>query len=117
VGGIILIKALGKISTVWSFTRLSGLLASTLAHTALGPARPAALGALPATFIGELPCADCPAIRYQLNLYPDRAFFSCMIYLGRGDDTTFDDIGSWIVSSDQSIIVLKGGRDALRCSG
>jgi copper homeostasis protein (lipoprotein) len=35
-----------------------------------------------------------------------------MTYLGRSDDTNSDDIGSWVVSSDRSTIVLKGGRDA-----
>src|SRR5499426_4786301 len=70
------------------------------------------LGALPASFVGELPCADCPGIRYQLNLFPDRAFFSRMIYLGRTDDNNFDDIGTWVISSDRSTIILKGGRDA-----
>src|SRR5262245_27146713 len=33
------------------------------------------LGTLPASFIGELPCADCPGIRYHVNLFPDRVFF------------------------------------------
>ena len=75
------------------------------------PAQTAPVGALPASFIGELPCADCPGILYQLNLFPDRAFFSRMTYLGRSDDTNSDDIGSWVVSSDRSTIVLKGGRD------
>jgi copper homeostasis protein (lipoprotein) len=70
------------------------------------------LGALPASFIGELPCADCPGIRYQVNLFPDRVFFSRMTYLGRGDEGNSDDIGSWAASSDRSTIVLKGGREA-----
>ena len=75
------------------------------------PAQAAPLGTLPASFIGELPCADCPGIRYQVNLFPDRAFFSRMTYLGRGDDANADDIGSWVVSSDRSAIILKGGRE------
>jgi uncharacterized lipoprotein YbaY len=60
------------------------------------PAQAAPLGSLPASFIGELPCADCPGIRYQVNLFPDRAFFSRMTYLGRGDEGNLDDIGSWL---------------------
>jgi uncharacterized lipoprotein YbaY/heat shock protein HslJ/uncharacterized lipoprotein NlpE involved in copper resistance len=76
------------------------------------PAQAAPLGTLPASFIGELPCADCPGIRYQVNLFPDRAFFSRMTYLGRGDEASLDDIGSWVVSSDRSTIILKGGREA-----
>ena len=76
------------------------------------PAQATPLGTLPASFVGELPCADCPGIRYQINLFPDRAFFSRMTYLGRGDDANSDDIGSWVVSSDRSTIILKGGREA-----
>ena len=31
----------------------------------------------------DLPCADCPGIRHQLELFPDQAFFLRMTYLGR----------------------------------
>jgi copper homeostasis protein (lipoprotein) len=81
------------------------------------PTYTAPWGTLPASFIGELPCADCPGIRYQVNLFPDRAFFSRMTYLGRSDDGNFDDIGSWVLSSDRSTIILKGGAMPPRCSG
>jgi uncharacterized lipoprotein YbaY len=84
----------------------------TASKPASKPAQAAPLGTLPASFIGELPCADCAGIRYHLNLFPDRAFFSRVTYLGRGDDGNFDDVGSWVVSSDRSTIILKGGRDA-----
>jgi copper homeostasis protein (lipoprotein) len=67
---------------------------------------------LPATFLGELPCADCPGIRYHLNLFPDRVFFLRMIYLGREDNANFEDIGSWVVSSDRGTLLLKGSREA-----
>jgi copper homeostasis protein (lipoprotein) len=75
-------------------------------------AQAAPLGALPASFIGELPCADCPGIRYHVNLFPDRVFFLRTTYIGRGDDANFDDIGSWVVSSDRAMLLLKGGREA-----
>ena len=39
------------------------------------PTQAAPLGTLPASFIGELPCADCPGIRYHVNLFADRVFF------------------------------------------
>lgn len=58
-----------------------------------------ALSALPATFIGTLPCADCPGIRYQLNLYPDHTFSSRMIYEER--NTSFDSRGQWDVAADK----------------
>jgi copper homeostasis protein (lipoprotein) len=72
----------------------------------------APLGILPASFIGELPCADCPGIRYHVNLFPDRVFFLRTTYMGRGDDANFDDIGSWVISSDRTMLLLKGGREA-----
>jgi uncharacterized lipoprotein NlpE involved in copper resistance len=72
-----------------------------------------ALGQLPASFCGDLPCADCPGIRYQLNLFPDRVFFMRMTYLGR--DESFDDLGTWIVSPDEKTLLLQGGREAPDC--
>jgi copper homeostasis protein (lipoprotein) len=32
--------------------------------------------------------------------------------MGRSDDANFDDIGSWVVSSDRAMLLLKGGREA-----
>jgi copper homeostasis protein (lipoprotein) len=75
------------------------------------PAQAASLGALPASFIGELPCADCPGIRYHVNLFPDRVFFLRTTYIGRADNANFDDIGSWVVSSDRNTLILKGERE------
>jgi uncharacterized lipoprotein YbaY/heat shock protein HslJ/uncharacterized lipoprotein NlpE involved in copper resistance len=72
------------------------------------------LGTLPTTFIGDLPCADCPGIRHQLELFPDQAFFLRMTYLGKGDDASFDDIGSWTIASGRRTLVLFGGREAPR---
>jgi len=69
------------------------------------------LGYLPASFSGVLPCADCEGIRYQLNLFPDRAFYLRMTYFGHGHDGRFDDIGSWHLSSNPCILHLKGGRE------
>ena len=62
------------------------------------------LGKLPATFIGELPCADCPGIRYQLDLFPDQTFFSRMIYEER--NTSFDELGKWEISKDGKTLNL-----------
>jgi len=39
----------------------------------VGP--PLAAGGLPASYEGDLPCADCEAIRYHLDLFEDSSFF------------------------------------------
>lgn len=67
------------------------------------------IAGLPATFAGDLPCADCPAVRYHLNLWPDRVYFLRLTYRERPG--TFDDIGSWALSSDGRTIALRGGRE------
>jgi copper homeostasis protein (lipoprotein) len=81
---------------------------------ASGPAAGGAgsLGSLPATFAGDLPCADCPGIRHQLDLLPGEAFFLRMTSLGKGDEASVDDIGSWIVARDRRTLMLFGGREA-----
>jgi uncharacterized lipoprotein YbaY/heat shock protein HslJ len=71
----------------------------------------ATLGALPATFTGDLPCADCPALRYTLNLFADGAFYLREFYEGRNAPPRYD-IGRWMLSSDGVIVQLAGGRDA-----
>ena len=57
-----------------------------------GGARPGAagrdfslLGRLPATFTGDLPCADCPGLRYHLNLFADQSFFPQNDLSGAGE--------------------------------
>lgn len=65
---------------------------------------------LPATFVGTLPCADCPGIRYHLNLFPDDSFVLRMTYLERPAGP-LDDVGSWALSSDRRVLVLKGRGD------
>jgi copper homeostasis protein (lipoprotein) len=59
-----------------------------------------ALGPLPAGFTGVLPCADCPGVRYQLDLYPDQAFVLRTTYLEREPDNVFDDIGGFLLDPD-----------------
>lgn len=84
------------------------------------PASPAAgkvggtagLGELPASFEGDLPAADGPGIRYHLDLFPDQAFALRLTYIGRKDNTRFDDIGKWVVSADGGTLTLRGGREA-----
>jgi uncharacterized lipoprotein YbaY/heat shock protein HslJ len=90
--------------------------AAAAASTAvMATVRPQAhpLPALPATFTGSYNCADCPKMQYQLNLYPDDSFFMRATVTDRQTTGTSDDIGSWVLSSDRTVLVLKGQGDAL----
>lgn len=72
-------------------------------------------GPLPAAFSGLLPCADCPGIRWTLDLFPDGVFFQRLEYLEASETegtAVFDEIGRWVLSSDGEVLVLGGGREA-----
>lgn len=88
----------------------SGCHAQTPSPTAMasGPVQQSALPALPATFVGTLPCADCPGIRYQLNLNADHTFTSRMTYEER--NSSFSESGRWEFSDDGKMLVLHNGR-------
>jgi copper homeostasis protein (lipoprotein) len=64
------------------------------------------LSVLPATFVGMLPCADCPGIRYQLNLFPDHTFVSRMTYEDRNH--SLDHHGHWQLTGEGKMLVLQG---------
>ena len=76
------------------------------------PARPpeAALGRLPATFRGTLPCADCAGIRTRIDFQPGGGYVQRSTYLLDGHDDTFYEVGRWQVSSDARTVTLSGGR-------
>lgn len=57
------------------------------------------------TWNGEIPCADCPGIAYQLRLNQNDSFEERLIYLDR-DVNAFNRKGTWEMGSD-SIITLK----------
>ena len=67
---------------------------------------PDLLGTLPATFAGELPCADCPGIRYQLDLLPAGRSILRRTYLGREPDNVFDAIGGFLIAADGRRLIL-----------
>lgn len=70
--------------------------------------RETALSNLPASFTGTLPCADCPGIRYQLDLMPDKTFASCMTYEER--NASLGDHGHWRLSDDGKVLVMEGSQ-------
>jgi copper homeostasis protein (lipoprotein) len=67
------------------------------------------LANLPATFKGDLPCANCPATRYHLNLFPDQTYNLRVEPLERAAGRR-DDMGGWVLSSDHRTLVLKSNR-------
>ena len=64
---------------------------------------------LPSTFVGVIPCADCPGIRETLNLNADHTFLTRLTYLGR--DGSFFDRGQWELSADGKTLTLRSGKD------
>ncbi|MCJ7440187.1 MAG: META domain-containing protein [Thermoanaerobaculaceae bacterium] len=70
----------------------------------------------PGTWSGEVPCADCPAIRMTLTLRPDGVFLLRRTYVGAADgrDESFVDRGRWAASEDGRRLVLRGGTEAPR---
>ena len=79
-----------------------------------GSARPAPASAsplkLPATFTGDLPCADCPGIRYHLDVWPDRVYHLRREWLDRHH--TQDELGRWMIASPGRILRLHSGSGA-----
>lgn len=75
-------------------------------------ATPASIDPLPARYAGVLPCADCPGIRYEIDLRPGNVFFLRMTYLGTRPERTYDDIGAWSLASDLRTLALRNARQA-----
>jgi copper homeostasis protein (lipoprotein) len=69
------------------------------------------LGSGSAIFTGDLPCADCAAVRHQLELFGDESFFLRRTYLGKGRNSVVDEIGTWTLSRDRSTLTLSSGDD------
>lgn len=61
---------------------------------------------LPATFEGELPCADCPGIFYHLDLLPGGVCFLRATFLGRGTGAIRDEMGSWTAKDGEIHLAL-----------
>lgn len=63
--------------------------------------------ALPATFSGTLPCADCPGIVYHLDVWNERQGYALRrTYLER--DHVEDELGRWYVDPGRNALVLEG---------
>lgn len=64
-----------------------------------------------AVFAGDLPCSDCTAVRYQLELFPDETYFMRRTFVGRARSTPSDDIGTWALSRDGRTLTLDRGAE------
>jgi heat shock protein HslJ len=64
---------------------------------------------LPASFRGDLPCADCEGVRHHLDLWPDQVFHLRREWLGR--DLVRGDIGRWRVDPGRRALILQGGAE------
>lgn len=68
--------------------------------------------ALPASFSGRLPCADCDGIDYHLDLWPDQAFHLRRTWIGGAeDDMSRSDLGLWSAVPQKDAITLWGLQD------
>lgn len=65
---------------------------------------------LPASFTGDMPCADCQAVRYHLDLWQDQVFHLHREWVGK--EFTRDEIGRWRINSNRKILILEGGAEA-----
>ena len=76
---------------------------------------PAAIGAhglrLPASFDGDMPCSDCDAIQFRLNLWPDQVFHLRRTW--KGKDMRRDSVGRWSVDPVHQVLDLRGAEEEL----
>lgn len=70
------------------------------------------LGDLPAAYRGELPCASCEGIRYDLALFKDKRYTLETVYLGTGEQDRFHQQGSWSLNDKGDTLTLEGITDS-----
>jgi hypothetical protein len=93
---------------------LAVLLAASAATGATPPSH-SSIGALPATFAGVLPCADCRGIRYQLDLLPNSRFAESIQRLHGGDTQEIGVAnGIWWITPEGRKLTLDAGSDVAR---
>jgi heat shock protein HslJ len=68
--------------------------------------QPARVLQAPASFEGDMPCADCPGIVEHVDLFDNGTFLQKLTYKER--PPVPPQSGRWIVSTDGAVLMLKG---------
>ena len=68
------------------------------------------VGALPASYEGELPGAG-NSVAWHVDLMPGGRYQLRMTHVGRSEPNRFDDIGRWLHERDTGRIMLRGSRE------
>jgi len=72
---------------------------------------PSPITDLPASFSGKFPCANCTAIRHELNLFADNTYSLTRFFENNGRaERVENEGGAWGFSSDRRVLVLKSTR-------
>lgn len=73
-----------------------------------------ALPPRPATYAGELPCADCPGIVTTLTLLPEGTYRMRRVYRDAtaAGDATFVEPGAWSLEANGHTLVLQSGPES-----
>lgn len=66
--------------------------------------------AIDESYYGTIPCADCPAIEYELHLHDDNTFNESMLYLERSADAHKED-GTYTIEKDSIIVLDRGANE------
>ena len=89
-----------------------GCSSTTAANTTVATEPEGEHHAFPASYEGELPCADCQGLFYNLDLFEDGVFFLRTTSLGHAVGAVSDSIGSWETDEVEGRIALFGGEQA-----
>lgn len=68
--------------------------------------------AVPATFAGVMPCADCPGVAQTLTLRADGLYRLRRTYLGKPDGP-FSELGHWKLNAAGTLLMLRSASDTL----
>ena len=94
-----------RLPTAAALAGLALVLSARAASPAPGPQHGLKL---PATFTGFLPCADCPGVRWHLDLWPDGVYALQREWSGKA---ARDEIGTWRYDAGRKAFTLSSGSE------